>query len=607
MENREPAILSEEKTIEQESPVEKSAGTDGSTRIKEESIAHPLVDANLLTAGEPTAGGHGANRARVAGTASVPEAGASAASVAASGPDEAPANAALVSELTFETERAAESEQPRKRLKILSDRSSQLGESAATPPDSNFAGRDERAVPASAPGEGRFYGVRFLYGLRGEGRRQGDCTVIFYQSAYQQIVEHLREDVAREHGGLLLGYESAGTNPNELTVYVSKALRAQHTAGSRSRLTFTEDTWAEFANQTESLASTNLRRVGWYHSHPNFGIFLSPYDLDVCSNFQRSTHVALVYDPVRNEGGFFVNGAEGYDPNGPHGFWEYCDVTPDSIVDWTNAELRSGGKVGLGREEDYSEALATGWEDFDGGMMANRNMAGAGAGPQGPRIRRLDGPVNHRASETQDVNQGRRTRRERFLTFLRGCLFGGALTVLAAAIFLNTDVGRNLLSAPSMSRTLAELGESDKRQSKELEEIKRQLAARPATLSSADKAVEEAFSSETNTQESGVDTHPPEGATQGSVGTPPSGTRMRETPRRTGEGARRPPPNRRGNRPRRVVSPGNKPASPAGNQPTPAKTPEARPPATGGKPPRSSGGGTSPPPTRSPDRTPIEL
>src|SRR5215467_13864961 len=34
------------------------------------------------------------------------------------------------------------------------------------------------------------------------------CAVIFLQSAYQKVAEHLAEDTRREHGGFLLGYES---------------------------------------------------------------------------------------------------------------------------------------------------------------------------------------------------------------------------------------------------------------------------------------------------------------------------------------------------------------------------------------------------------------
>src|ERR1700746_1964581 len=36
----------------------------------------------------------------------------------------------------------------------------------------------------------------------------GTCAVVFLQSAYLKVVEHLAQDSTREHGGFLLGYES---------------------------------------------------------------------------------------------------------------------------------------------------------------------------------------------------------------------------------------------------------------------------------------------------------------------------------------------------------------------------------------------------------------
>jgi hypothetical protein len=48
------------------------------------------------------------------------------------------------------------------------------------------------------------------------------------------------------------------------------------------------------------------RIVGWYHSHPRFGIFLSAHDLYIHSAFfAQSWQVGYVYDPVQAQRGFF--------------------------------------------------------------------------------------------------------------------------------------------------------------------------------------------------------------------------------------------------------------------------------------------------------------
>jgi|YelNatPaOPRAMG01_1025707.scaffolds.fasta_scaffold02223_8 26S proteasome regulatory subunit N11 len=52
--------------------------------------------------------------------------------------------------------------------------------------------------------------------------------------------------------------------------------------------------------------------VGWYHSHPNYGCFLSEIDLDSQRRyFPQAYHVALVVDPVRKEFSFFKLEKEG--------------------------------------------------------------------------------------------------------------------------------------------------------------------------------------------------------------------------------------------------------------------------------------------------------
>ncbi|MFX0007543.1 MAG: hypothetical protein ACFFA7_16535 [Promethearchaeota archaeon] len=51
----------------------------------------------------------------------------------------------------------------------------------------------------------------------------------------------------------------------------------------------------------------NLRIVGWWHSHPNLGCFLSPTDLVTQKYFfPEENQVALVVDPIQNEFEFFT-------------------------------------------------------------------------------------------------------------------------------------------------------------------------------------------------------------------------------------------------------------------------------------------------------------
>jgi len=165
-----------------------------------------------------------------------------------------------------------------------------------------------------------------------------DCDIVLTQSAYARINHHLATDTRREHGGLLLGYIAKSSNMTPATVIIVGSLPAEFTHGTPTSLTFTEESWLKFEEQTDALKRLGLpfERLGWYHSHPGLGIFLSHWDLDVCTNFTRVHHVALVVDPIRGRGGFFPRGERGYREREPRGFWELPDLTPTSIVTWSN-------------------------------------------------------------------------------------------------------------------------------------------------------------------------------------------------------------------------------------------------------------------------------
>lgn len=203
---------------------------------------------------------------------------------------------------------------------------------------------------------------RLYHRCDGEELRGSDCAIVLSQKVYDEIMAHLGSDTAREHGGLLLGHERQ-VSEKEVEVWITHSLQAAHTTATSARLTFTEETWAEFDRQTEALCGLdlNLRRVGWYHSHPNHGVFLSSYDLNVCAEFNRPTHVALVVDPIRNEGGFFVMGEEGYRPHKPQGFWEVLEGGEHSVINWRNVSPAVPGEPAApqGAEADAAQAELT--------------------------------------------------------------------------------------------------------------------------------------------------------------------------------------------------------------------------------------------------------
>lgn len=123
-----------------------------------------------------------------------------------------------------------------------------------------------------------------------------------------QIHDHVRSTTDREVGGFLVGSLVEGDDPKTRIVAAIPALKA---VGASANVTFTHDVWDE-ALATVDRDHPGQRIVGWYHSHPDFGVFLSEYDLFIHRNFfPLPAMMALVVDPVRGEAGWFTTVGEG--------------------------------------------------------------------------------------------------------------------------------------------------------------------------------------------------------------------------------------------------------------------------------------------------------
>ncbi len=119
-----------------------------------------------------------------------------------------------------------------------------------------------------------------------------------------KIEEHCFSETKVEVGGFLIG--KIGENATTVT----QAVAAKHTVGQSTQLTFTHDSWNEIYAHMENLPSDEVL-IGWYHSHPNFGVFLSEHDQFIQNNFFKNRgQITIVVDPVRGRRGWFtsVNG-----------------------------------------------------------------------------------------------------------------------------------------------------------------------------------------------------------------------------------------------------------------------------------------------------------
>ena len=128
-----------------------------------------------------------------------------------------------------------------------------------------------------------------------------DCDAVVLRA----IEEHSYSDLLNEVGGMLVGEVSATSVT--ITGFVP-ALKAQ---GSQVSLTFSHDVWTEILNiVSKDFPGKNI--VGWYHTHPGHGLFLSDYDKFIHTNFfPEASHVAVVIDPIEGTRAWFATNTKG--------------------------------------------------------------------------------------------------------------------------------------------------------------------------------------------------------------------------------------------------------------------------------------------------------
>jgi proteasome lid subunit RPN8/RPN11 len=129
--------------------------------------------------------------------------------------------------------------------------------------------------------------------------------------------EHTASRTDIEVGGLVVGKFAA--HGDIAFVLVVAALPALLADGSHGFLRITAEAGVEM-DRLRGERYPDLRVVGWYHSHPRFGIFLSGTDLGTHHTaFKNGPFVAFVLDPVNSKDGVF--GWENGQVVGPIAHW----------------------------------------------------------------------------------------------------------------------------------------------------------------------------------------------------------------------------------------------------------------------------------------------
>ena len=156
----------------------------------------------------------------------------------------------------------------------------------------------------------------------------------------ERIYAHVFSSLEAEVGGVLIGHLRDDGSP--LVTDVIPALEAE---GARARVTFTHEAWSTI-HASLDRDHPDEEILGWYHSHPGFGIFLSDHDLFIHHNFfARPEQIAIVVDPHAGSEGLFV---------------------------WRAGEVVKAGEEATGRQGERPEQI-------------ERALGGADRAPHAPR------------------------------------------------------------------------------------------------------------------------------------------------------------------------------------------------------------------------------
>ena len=133
--------------------------------------------------------------------------------------------------------------------------------------------------------------------------------VAFERSAYADVVAHAKESLQAEICGVLAGDVCADDDGNYVDVKAS--IRGSAAKEGTTHVTFTQETWNRI-HKTIERNHPKLQIIGWYHSHPGFGVEFSAMDKFIQQNFfPAPTQIAFVTDPLGGDVAICFNTPEG--------------------------------------------------------------------------------------------------------------------------------------------------------------------------------------------------------------------------------------------------------------------------------------------------------
>jgi proteasome lid subunit RPN8/RPN11 len=155
---------------------------------------------------------------------------------------------------------------------------------------------------------------------------------------HREIEQFAMQDRYTECAGLLLG--DVSVENRERVVHIRACAPAAEAEGDRLSVRITARAW-ESALRIKDKEYPELRTLGWFHTHPGSGVFMSDSDTFAHKHFfPHPNMVAYVLDPTTGRDGFFYwhNGVIGLRPSyglvctvKKGGWWERLRPGPKAI------------------------------------------------------------------------------------------------------------------------------------------------------------------------------------------------------------------------------------------------------------------------------------
>jgi proteasome lid subunit RPN8/RPN11 len=127
------------------------------------------------------------------------------------------------------------------------------------------------------------------------------------ESIMREIINLAKKNSHTEILGRLVGFPFKTSAGHLRTLIQGITVAHNYDVSTRVSVQVSPAELAHMEAQFEaSGCDPNLINVGWFHTHPGHGIFMSGTDKANHRAYEHEWQVALVIDPIREEYGFFV-------------------------------------------------------------------------------------------------------------------------------------------------------------------------------------------------------------------------------------------------------------------------------------------------------------